>query len=554
MGCLLVNQAAWGASTMETDAFPRLIEGLMRPDAYPHAAAPVAHIETHISHVFLAGEFAYKFKKPVNLEFLDFSTLALRHHFCEEELRLNRRLAPDLYLDVIAVTGTPSQPRVQGDGECLEYAVKMRRFPQEALLDRQALSGELMGRLAELVADFHARIPVADAQSHYGDPVAVLAPMRDNLRQIRACSVLPEHLLMLLDHLDDWTHKRFAELTAVLEQRRDEGYVRECHGDMHRGNIALVDGEIRIFDGIEFSPALRWIDTASEIAFLIMDLEQADKQAHAQCFLNRYLERSGDYGALVVLDFYKVYRAMVRAKVLAIRLGQGDLDPAERAETHRRCSHYLQQAHTYTHARRANLLIACGLSGSGKSWLSERLRLVLPMIHLRSDLERKRLFGLHEMAQTESQLENGIYFPSATDWTYDRLYCLAESILDSGYDVLVDATFIARARRARFHALARAHGAGFAILFLDAPVEVLRERVARRLAQGRDASEANLAVLERQHAARECLDETEQRFAVTIDTSREQPLEDVLAKIQMLLEQNAGSGFTRASGRETQSS
>lgn len=527
---------------METDAFKRLIDELMRPEAYRHAADPVEHIETHISHVFLAGEFAYKLKKPVNLGFLDFSTLALRHHFCEEELRLNRRLAPDLYLDVVAITGTPAQPRMQGHGACLEYAVKMRRFPQQALLDRQPLSVELMERLAELVADFHARIPVADTQSGYGDPAAVLAPMLENLSQIRACSVSPEYL-PLLDDLEAWTHAGFAELTPMLVKRRDEGCVRECHGDMHRGNIALVDGEIRIFDGIEFSPALRWIDTASEIAFLIMDLEQAGKQAHAQCFLNRYLERSGDYGALVVLNFYKVYRAMVRAKVLAIRLGQGDLDPSERTETNRRCGHYLQQAHAYTHTRRANLLIACGLSGSGKSWLSERLRLMLPMIHLRSDLERKRLFGLHELAQTDSRLENGIYFPSATDWTYNRLYCLAERILDSGYDVLVDATFIARARRARFHALARAQGVGFAILFLDAPMEVLRERVARRLARGRDASEANLAVLERQHAAREHLDETEQRFAVIIDTSLEQPMEDVLAKIQVRLEQDASSGL-----------
>ena len=519
---------------MEAENFSRLISALMRPGAYPHPADPVEHIETHISHVLLAGDFAYKLKKPLDLGFLDFSTLELRRHFCEEELRLNRRLAEDLYLEVVAVTGTPTAPRIGGAGPALEYAVKMRRFPQESLLDRQPLASDLMTRLAEEIADFHARIPVADRHLDFGSPDAVLMPMLENLTQVRACAVIPDNLARL-DRLEAWTRARFQALIPVLEQRRRHGYVRECHGDMHRGNIALVDGEIRIFDAIEFNPNLRWIDTASEVAFLVMDLEQAGEAGLARLFLNRYLECNGDYGALDVLDFYKVYRAMVRAKVLAIRLDQGELDPAARATERHLCAGYLTLAESYTRPRHPHLLIVCGVSGSGKSCLSCLLREALPLIHLRSDVERKRLFGLDEKAQTLSSVDSGIYFPSATNWTYDRLHRLADGILANGYDVLVDATFIARDRRERFMQLARKHRAAFAILALDAPIDVLRQRLRHRLALGEDASEADLAVLERQLALRQCLSEVEKPYAVMVDSTDTPPIGEILASVEAVL-------------------
>lgn len=517
---------------MEANDFPLLIKGLMQPDAYPHPAAPVVQIETHISHVLLAGDFAYKLKKPLDLGFLDFATLERRRFCCEEELRLNRRLAADLYLDVVAIAGTPETPRIGGIGPVLEYAVKMKRFPQESLLDRQTVSGDLMTRLAETVADFHADIPAADPLDPFGSPARVLAPMLDNLRRVR--QTFPEHQAQL-ERLEDWTRTRHDRLTAIIERRRQQGCVRECHGDMHRGNIALVDGEIRIFDAIEFNPDLRWIDTASEIAFLVMDLEQAGETVCARIFLNRYLERSGDYGALAVLDFYKVYRALVRAKVLAIRLGQSDLDPAAACVARDDCLRYLTLAESYTRPRPAHLLIACGLSGSGKSRLSLQLREALPLIHLRSDVERRRLFGLHETARSLAHIDSGIYFPRATDWTYDRLYRLADAALASGYDVLVDATFITRSRRERFLHLAHRRGAAFAILALDAPLDVLRQRVQQRLAAGTDASEADLAVLERQYAGQERLSDEERLHAILIDTSRTPPFHEILRQIKTAL-------------------
>lgn len=522
---------------VDTSDFPGLIQGLMRAEAYSHGVGTVEHIETHISHVFLAGDFAYKVKKPVDLGFLDFSTLERRHCCCEEEIRLNRRLADDIYLGVVPVCGTPAAPRVEGSGPVLEYAVKMYRFAQESLLDRQEISAELMIRLGELVADFHAGIPVARPDSDFGSPQAVLDPMLENLAQVRERAIYPENLLRL-GQLETWTRARHLELIPVLEQRRLQGYVRECHGDMHRGNIALVKDRIRIFDAIEFNPNLRWIDTASELAFLIMDLEQAGERGSARLLLNRYLECSGDFGALAVLDFYKVYRAMVRAKVLAIRLDQIVEDPTQEVAIRGACTRYLRLAESYTRPRRPSLVMVCGLPGSGKTCLAYRLREAMPFIHLRSDVERKRLFGLKETATTLSAVDGGIYFPSANDWTYDRLYRLAGAILASRYDVLVDATFIARSRRRRFIDLANRYGAAYAIIALDAPLDVLRQRVICRLTEGNDVSEANVSVLESQYAGRQDLAAEERTRSILIDTSHAYPFRDILARLRDLLGQD----------------
>lgn len=518
---------------MDPVDFPRMITGLLDPGAYPSPVDQVVHIETHISHVFLAGEFAYKLKKPVNLGFLDYSTPELRRHFAKEEIRLNRRLAGDLYVGVIPVTGTADAPQIGGEGPVLEYAVSMHRFPQASLFNRCALTPDLIDRLAEQVAGFHGEIPAAPGDSVFGSPDAVLEPMLENLRQVRSGALEPGNVRRV-ELLESWTRERWKVLTPVIQARKAQGRVRECHGDMHRGNIALIDGAPLIFDAIEFNPNLRWIDTASELAFLVMDLEEAGEQALARRLLNRYLVTSGDYGAMELLDFYKVYRAMVRAKVLAIRLGQPNLEPDQEAQDRLACSRYLDLAESYTRARRPRLVIACGLSGSGKSRLARSLRESLPMIHLRSDVERKRLFGLQAQARTVTSLESGIYFPAASDWTYERLRRLADKILSCGYDVLVDATFLTRERREIFRQLAQARGAAFLILALTAPKKVLRQRVSERLAAGGDPSEASLEVLERQIASCEKLDRQEQSSAYRIDTTRTPGLPVILERIASL--------------------
>lgn len=500
--------------------FDKIVQGLRLSTAYPEPAGPVVHIETHISHVFLAGPYAYKLKKPVNLGFLDFSTLERRHFFCQEELRLNRRLAPQLYLEVVPITGSTTAPRIGGAGEVLEYAVKMRRFDQSGLLSTQPLEDDLPERVAERVAAFHDSIPAVAPDEPFGRPEAVLAPMLANFEAIRTRLSDPS-LLARLAGLESWTLARHAELRPILEQRRAAGFVRECHGDMHRGNIALDQGEVLIFDGIEFNPGLRWIDIQSELAFLLMDLEEAGERGPARRLLNRYLELTGDYAGLKVLNFYQVYRALVRAKVLAIRLDQADLSAEEAVRDRGGLSDYLTLAEGYTRPHSPCLCLVQGVSGSGKSRLALALRARLPLIHLRSDIERKRLFGFLAEARTSSggQVDGGIYGPEAGERTYGRLRELACTLLMAGYSPLVDATFLKRAQRETFIGLAQSQGCPCRLLICEAPLEVVQERVRRRAAEGADPSEAGVEVLASQLALREPLTAEETSLSIPVDTT-----------------------------------
>jgi len=502
----------------------RLVSAMRHPLVYPHPVDQVEHIETHISHVLLAGNYAYKLKKPLNLGFLDFSTLEKRRFFCEEELRLNSRLAPNIYLGVVPIRGSLERPQIQGEGEVLEYAVKMRRFGQDDLLTTLPVTPSLADRIAERVADFHARIPAAAQASEYGTPEAVLVPMLENFEHSRT-RFQDKSALARLQSLERWTHERRDALWQVLERRKREGRIRECHGDMHRGNIALVGGKLIIFDGIEFNPDLRWIDTMSELAFLVMDLEEAGEGDQARRLLNRYLEISGDYEGLLVLDFYKAYRAMVRAKVTAIRLGQEDLDPEEAVRDRDDHERYVALAESYAKTRPQRLVITHGVSGTGKTRLAMELRDRLPLIHIRSDLERKRLFGLPAQARAKSAVEAGIYTPEASDRTYVHLLRLAATILDAGYSPLVDATFLTASRRSPFLELAAVKNYPCTILELTAPEETLRERILKRETEGLDPSEASVAVLDAQLASEEPLTEEEQALSVRIDTSRLPPIE-----------------------------
>jgi predicted kinase len=354
--------------------------------------------------------------------------------------------------------------------------------------------------------------------------------MTHNFEQIRSRLSEPV-VLQRLGTLEDWTLARHRALAPVLAARRREGHVRECHGDMHRGNIAYDRGEILIFDGIEFNPDLRWIDTMSELAFLVMDLEEAGEQDQARRLLNRYLELTGDYAGLGVLDFYKVYRALVRAKVTAIRLGQADVEAAEAAQARRELERYLALADGYTRPRPRRLCLTNGVSGSGKSRLAAALRERLPLIHIRSDIERKRLHGLPADARTGAGLAAGIYTPEAGRRAYARLWELAGIILDAGYSPLVDATFLKEDQRRPFLVLAEARGIPCTILDIEAPEAVLRARVRAREAQGADPSEAGISVLESQLAAREPLTERERLLAIPIDTTRPDALDDLLHRL-----------------------
>jgi len=517
---------------------PLLIQALQNPALFDHPIDRFEVIETHISWVLLTGDYVYKIKKPVDFGFLDFSTLEKRHQYCEEELRLNRRLAPQLYLEVVSITGSAEQPHLNGPGEIIEYAVKMRQFPQSAQFDRLLAAGQLepgvIDCLADKVAQFHLTIQSAETDSPYGDVDHLGQPMLENFTQVRE-AIDSADVTPMLDALEQWTRQQLEILAPVIAERKADGFVRECHGDMHLRNIALWRNEIVVFDCIEFNPNLYWIDVISEIAFLIMDLEDREQAALAQRFLNRYVENTGDYHGLRLLQFYKVYRAMVRAKVDALRLkqerGQEQAGSSEYRQTFSEFHQYLQLAERYTRPARPLLLINYGLSGSGKSVTTRRLAEALPAIQLRSDIERKRLFKVPPFG-TASVDREILYSDEAHDRTYARLIELAGRLLNAGYTVIIDAANLHRPRRQQFVELAKSLQVPYLVLAFEAEESILKQRVEQRARDRNDVSDATVEVLRQQLADHEPISEDEQAYTIAIDTGREIDIDAIVRQVR----------------------
>ena len=493
-----------------------LVRALCDPACYPHPAGRVEVIETHISWVFLAGEYAYKVKKPVRLPFLDFSTLAARRRYCEEELRLNRRFAPALYLDVVGIGGDRARPRIGGE-DPFEYAVRMRRFPGGALFTDMACGGVLEATHVEALAG-------ALARTHAGaervsprvppDPARAALANFDQMAPLALGKAIDKRLAALRR----WTLLAAGALAVRFAGRAAAGFVRECHGDLHLGNVAWIDGAPVPFDGIEFSEALRFTDVASDAAFVSMDLVRHGLEPLAARFLDRYLAETGDYEALHVLRFYQVYRAMVRAKVAAIGLGQAPPGSPRARSQRAELLDFLGVAERLARRGPALLVLMHGLSGSGKTQASGRLLERLGAVRVRSDVERKRLAGLSPEARAGAAPGAGLYDRARSRETYARLEQVAHAALLAGFAVIVDAASLRHAQRARFAALAHAHGAQFLLVACVAPREVLRERIEARARQERDASDADLAVIEWQ--ARACEPPSTGEPALVLDTAQ----------------------------------
>lgn len=519
---------------------PLDIRTLLEARAYPHPVTELRLVETHISWVVLTGVHAYKIKKPVNLGFLDFSTLELRRRACLDELRLNRRLAPQLYLEVVPITGPLERPAVAGDGPPIEYAVRMREFAQEAQLDRLLDAGRLepqdIDALAIAVARFHAAAPTAPPDSPFGRPAEVQRPVYGNLAALLAGTEGATRAAVA--RLAAWAADRDADLGTLMEQRRREGFVREVHGDLHLANLVKLESGIAAFDCIEFSEALRWLDVVSDLAFATMDLRFRGREDLAYRLLNRYLEASGDYAGLRLLRYYEVYRALVRAKIALLRRSQ--LAASEQGAPSQALDAYVGLARRLSTAGASAVILMHGFSGSGKSRLSEVLMTTLPALRLRSDIERKRLHGLRPGEASGSSLMGGIYSAAVSERTYAHLAAAAAAILDGGETVVVDAAFLRRADRDRFRQLARRRGLAFAIVSCEAPVAELQRRIAERARLGTDASEADQAVLERQLATAEPLDEEERRSALIVATA-DAPASDVAAGIAALLQRRVAA-------------
>ncbi|SOD41085.1 bifunctional aminoglycoside phosphotransferase/ATP-binding protein [Nitrosovibrio sp. Nv4] len=499
----------------EGDIQNRLIKALMDCNRYPHAARSVRLAETHISWVLLAGRYAYKIKKPVDLGFLNFTSLASRRYYCDEEIRLNRRLAPKIYLDVIPIGGTPEKPEL-GVLPAIEYAVRMRRFAASRQFDRLAARNRIlpehMDSLAFKIANFHSGLPAVEAVSAFGSAAVIYSSVAQTFDRLQAAlkGSKDEVGVAALRHLNE---KEYAGCKERFVHRRAEGFIRECHGDLHLGNIALIDGQPVPFDGIEFDPALRCIDVMSEVAFTVMDLLHYKRADLAYRFLNGYLEITGDYIGVSMLRFYVVYRAVVRAMVNAIRVGQTGLSKRAKAEAMARCRSFLALAVERIGYYQPGLVITHGLPGSGKTTFAQAALEQLQAIRIRSDVERKRLFGLAPLADS-SMHASSIYDAEATRRTYARLLELARGLLTAGMPVIVDAAFLKRNEREHFRQLAHELAVPFAIASMKSSTATLRTRITQRQSQSNDASEADLAVLELLQEKQEALSAQERTVTV----------------------------------------
>ncbi|MFW5824795.1 MAG: AAA family ATPase [Marinobacter sp.] len=497
----------------------RLIENLQDPALYDHPVDGFQVLETHISQVILTGDYAYKIKKPMDFGFLDFSTLGKRRHFCEEELRLNRRLAAPLYLEVVAITGTPDKPEFNGRGEPFEYAIRMRQFRQDQLFDglqeRGELTPALLSELAEQVAQFHETLPPVPEDKPLGTPEAVQAAMQENFDQIRPLLDGDPALNEQLTALEGWARSTFERQRDLIATRRAAGFVRECHGDLHLANITRYDDRVMVFDCIEFSEPFRWIDVINDLAFLLMDLESRREFALASHTLNAYLEWRGDFDGLALLPFYKAYRAMVRAKIALFTRGNPGLPEAEKEALLQKYRDYANLAEHYTEIPNPYLLATTGLSASGKSTVSHALATELGLIRLRSDVERKRMAGLGPLDSSRSGVGENLYTEAANRKTYHRLADLSRQLLQAGLGVVVDAACLRENERELLASVAENLALPFALIHCEAPEEVRREWIRARRG---DASEADESLLEQQKQWEEPLSEPEKTHTVHIRT------------------------------------
>jgi len=485
------------------------IRSLLRAAAFPHATAEIRYLETHISWVVLTGSYAYKIKKPVTLRFLDFSTIELRKYYCDEELRLNRRWAPDLYLGVVEIRGSRESATIEGDGPLIDHAVKMIQFPQSARLDAQLAADTLdyddMRSLATMLAAKHRDADVK--KPHMLD--SVRRPMLDNFDDIA------EHYDQTrLQGLKAWTITALNRLQSILEDRRNHGFIRECHGDLHLANLVRLETGITAFDCVEFSARLRDIDVISDVAFLVMDLVARRRSDLAYEFLNGYLEFSGDYEGMHLFDLYFVYHCLIRAKISAIR-GSERPNPLEARVDERELLHCLAVARDRISRPPPIVVGMHGFSGSGKTWTSDRLLRAIPAVRVRSDVERKRLHGYGNTESSDSAVGRGLYTSAASIAVYERLAEITTTLLESGHSTIVDASFLKLTERNRFRDLANRLGAKLLMIDTRASKSVL---VARLKARGIDISEADVNVLQHQLESADPLTAAERTTTISVDS------------------------------------
>lgn len=498
-----------------------LIKNLIANPAFNHPTRQLKLIETHVSWVVLTGKYAYKIKKPVDFGFLDFSTLKKRKYFCEEELRLGQLFAPEIYLAVVPITGTVEHPQINGDiGPILEYAIKMCEFSQDnllsALLKQGKLSTTVIDQLGQLIAEFHKKTALAPKNSRFGLPHEVHAPTQQNFEQIIPLLTNPSDIEQI-KRLKIWASEQFTKYQNLFEQRKELGFIRDCHGDLHLANIILYHDKLILFDRLEFNEDLRWTDVIADLAFLAMDLSGKNQAKLAHQLINVYIQYTGDYEGLNLLTYYLSYRAVVRAKIALFRLNQKDLNNKEKLDIRNDYYNFINLAESYTQLNKPCLIIMYGLAGSGKSTIAKKIVFECGGIQISSDIIRKQLFNIPLYEDSHSIPYGGIYTPESTEKTYNRLLDLAKIVIKAGLNVVIDATFLLYSQRIMFYNLAKLLKAPFFILHCQTNHSEIIQRIKKRRLQNKLISEANISILEHQKKLNEPLSKLEQQHSFVID-------------------------------------
>lgn len=497
---------------------------MLKPEFYPHPVTQdIELVQTHVSFVLLTGEFVYKLKKPVDFGFLDYSTLEKRRHFCNEELRMNQRGAPGIYLNVLRifqngdrfVLGDKLAEKSPEEGEIVEYALKMKQFPPNCLfvdlLDRGELTDALMERLGSIVADYHANAPTNEEILEFGTVEQIRQAIDDNYRYTENY-IGRVQTRRQFEETKAYSDRTFDRHRDWFESRVRQRKIRECHGDLHLRNIALDGDQILLFDCIEFNKPFRFVDVMYDVAFTVMDCEARGRGDLGNAFLNTYIERTGDWEGLRVLPLYLSRQAYVRAKVTSFLLDDEAVSEAEKANAAKTASEYYRLAWKYTQSHSGKILMMSGLSGSGKSTTAGEVARRLGAIQVRSDAVRKHLAGI----PLDERGSDEIYTADMSRRTYDRLAELGAMLAKLGWTVILDAKYDRREWRKMVFDRAESASLPVQILHCTAPMSLLRDRLDRRTG---DIADATADLLASQQAKAEGFTEAEKAKVVEIDTT-----------------------------------
>jgi uncharacterized protein len=505
-----------------------LVQQMLSPDFYPHPVImPIELIQTHASIVLLTGDFAYKLKKPVNFGFLDYSTIANRKHFCEEEIRLNQRGAKELYLAVLPISKQGDKYQFGHEGEIVDYAVKMVQFPQSALLSSMFESGQIttsdIAEMGRVVARFHTEAQTSEYISSFGTVAKILQSIDDNYRQTEKY-IGRSQTQQQYTETKAYTDRFLLEYEQLFLDRIAGGFIRECHGDLHLRNICRWHTKILLFDCIEFNESFRFVDTMYDVAFAVMDLEARGRKDLANRFLNTYVEQTGDWAGLQVLPMYLSRQAYVRAKVTSFLLDDAGISDEDRVAALETAANYYHQAWEYTSPKQGRLIMLAGLSGSGKSTLGKQIAESSGGVQIRSDAVRKHLGGIPLLTKGDDSL----YTPEMTARTYQEVLLLGAKLAAQGWTVILDAKYDRQSLRAAVIDLAQSEGIQLDIIYCTAPENVLLDRLAQRTG---DIADATGDLLASQQAAWEDFTLAEEQYVTRIDTTVDSLIQPLLEKL-----------------------